>query len=322
MRTPSTPKIPVGISRCLIGDSVRFNGNHKHNRFCTSVLAEYFEFVPTCPEIEIGMSVPRKPIRLVQIDGSIKARESDDISKDYTDALTRKGQQFSAENPDICGFIATAGSPSCGINSTKLYLPNGYSVSKSSGLFSASLSKATPLLPMEEAGRLNDAALRENFIIRVYTYQRWQSLVKAGLTAKSIVDFHSRHKYLVMAHDHLAYKNLGQLVAKAGTEDRYELATQYITELMQALSNPPKRGKHCNVMHHLMGYLKKWISPKDKGELLNVIEDYRLGILPLIVPITLLKHHLQRWQEQQNYVLQQVYLSPYPHELGLRSQIQ
>lgn len=315
-------RIPVAISRCLLGDNVRYNGDHRHNRFCTSVLAEHFEFVPTCPEVEVGMSIPRKPVRLVQqTDHRIAMVETDDPSKDYTRDLTERAHSFVQDNKQIAGFIATPNSPSCGVFGVKLYLPNGNPVNKTTGLFSATLKQLNPLLPMEESGRLTDPGLRENFIMRVYTYHRWQQLSAAGITPRGLVEFHTRHKYLVMAHHPAAYKTLGQLVAQAGSGDCTLLAQQYIEVLMNALGSPAPRSRHCNVLHHLMGYLKKLIDVRDKQELLGTIEDYRDGIVPLIVPLALLRHHLERWRDQQRYILEQVYLNPYPYQLGLRSQV-
>lgn len=314
-------KIPVGISKCLLGENVRYNGDHKHNRFCTGVLSDYFHFVPTCPEVEIGMSVPRKPIRLVDVDGDIRAQEIGNPERDYTDPLAEHGQHYAQQNQEICGFIATPNSPSCGVFGVKLYLPNGNPINKTVGRFSHALRQQNSLLPIEESGRLNDAGLRENFITRVYTYHRWRTLKQQGLSPSSLVAFHSRHKYLIMAHNYSAYKKLGQMIADIGTCDLESAAADYIAALMQALSAPPERGTHCNVLQHLMGYLKNNIDGQDKQELLRSIEDYRSGITPLIVPIALLRHHFERASDQQQYALQQFYLAPYPHELGLRSHI-
>ncbi len=315
-------KIPVAISRCLLGDHVRYNGDHKHSRFCTGVLAEHFEFVPVCPEVQAGMSIPRKPVRLVlDPDQSIHARESDNSSRDHTLAITQQADIFVQDNSAIAGFIATPNSPSCGVFGVKLYLPNGNPINKTSGLFSQRLQALKPSLPVEESGRLNDAALRENFIMRVYTYHRWLTMAREPLTPAKLVAFHTRHKYLVMAHNPAQYRALGQLVAQAGHEDWPQRGATYIRLLMSALANPAPRQRHCNVLHHLLGYLKKLIEPRDKAELLATIEDYRDGIIPLIVPIALLRHHLERWCDQQRYLLDQVYLNPYPHQLGLRSQV-
>lgn len=314
-------KIPVGISRCLLGDNVRYNGNHKHNRFCTGVLADYFEFVPTCPEVEIGLKVPRPPIRLVDFDGDIRAVESDDPSQDYTRSLNALGENFAKTNKEICGFIATPNSPSCGVFGVKLYLPNGNPVNKTTGRFAQALRCANPLMPIEESGRLNDAGLRENFILRVYTYHRWLTFKQQGLTASGLIAFHSQHKYLLMAHNYSAYRELGRMVADIGGCDLSQRADDYIRGLMEALSTPSDRGTHCNALHHLMGYLKQQIDSQDKQELRTSIEDYRSGIVPLIVPIALLRHHFERNKPDHQYALKQFYLAPYPHELGLRSHI-
>ena len=317
----AAPKIPVGISRCLLGDNVRYNGDHKHNRFCTTVLSDYFEFVPTCPEVEIGMTVPRKPIRLVDFGNDVRAVESDNPERDHSASLLQRGYDYAISNDDICGFIATPNSPSCGVFGTKLYLPNGNPINKTEGLFSKALRLSNPLLPVEESGRLNDAGLRENFITRVFTLYRWKQMVKSGLSPAAMVLFHSRHKYLIMSRDYSAYKTLGKMVAKIDKQNLEKCADDYIAVLMAALSDPPKRGSQCNVLQHLMGYLKHELSRRDKQELLNTIEDYRNGIVPLIVPIALLKHHFEQEAEQHTYPLQQHYLMPYPHELGLRSHI-
>ena len=316
-------KIPVAISRCLLGENVRYNGDHKHNRFCTGVLSEYFEYIPVCPEVQAGMSIPRKPIRLVQqADESIRAVESDNADRDFTEQLSEQADHFVQDKAAIAGFIATPNSPSCGVFGVKLYLPNGNPINKTAGIFSQRLRQLNPLLPIEESGRLNDPGLRENFILRVYTYHRWQQMTQAPLTARSLVEFHTRHKYLVMAHNPAAYQALGQMVAQAGDAPSIDaLAGRYIQTLMLALANPAPRSRHCNVLLHLLGYLKKLIDGRDKQELLGTIEDYRHGIVPLVVPIALLRHHLERWREQQNYILNQVYLNPYPYQLGLRSQV-
>lgn len=316
-------KVPVAISRCLLGDNVRYNGDHKHNRFCTGTLSQYFDFVPVCPEVSAGMSIPRKPIRLVkQPDHSVRAVESDNPETDFTLPIARQAHNFVQDNKRVAGFIATPHSPSCGLFGVKLYLPNGNPINKTSGIFSGTLNRLNPLLPIEETGRLNDPGLRENFILRVYTYHRWQNLTQNPLTANTLVQFHTRHKYLVMAHSPAAYKSLGQLVAEASSRSIDELGQAYIRTLMEALATPAPRSRHCNVLQHVMGYLKRLINLADKRELLRTIEDYRNGIVPLIVPIALLRHHLQRWDEQQQYILKQIYLDPYPYELGLRSQVQ
>jgi uncharacterized protein YbgA (DUF1722 family)/uncharacterized protein YbbK (DUF523 family) len=319
--TDAFQKIPVGISRCLLGDNVRYNGDHKHNRFCTGVLGDYFDFIPTCPEVEIGMSVPRKPIRLVDVEGDVRALETDNPERDYSDKLIARGRDFGHQQNEICGFIATPNSPSCGAYGVKLYLPNGNPINKTRGLFSKALMVTNPLLPVEESGRLNDAGLRENFIMRVFTLHRWKQLLNQGVTAKALVQFHSRHKYLLMSRNYSAYRELGRLVANLDKDSLDSIAEQYIDGLMSALATPPERGTQCNVLQHLMGYVKQKLDKHDKQELLTSIEDYRTGVVPLIVPIALLRHHLNRNAEHNDYALKQFYLSPYPHELGLRSHI-
>ncbi len=314
-------KIPVGISQCLLGEPVRFNGGHKHLKFCTEVLANHFTFVDTCPEMNAGLGVPRKPIRLVGFQHGERAVETDDYSKDVTESLVSEGLRFAADHSEICGFIGAGGSPSCSAYSAKLYGTNGVPKGKQGGLFTQALLEQHPLLPVEDSGRLNDPGLRENFIMRVFTYHRWLALIRSGITANKLIEFHSKHKYLLMSHSSVAYKKLGKLLADAGNQPLPLLQQEYITILMTAIAKPPHRGQHCNVLHHIMGYLKKLITPQDKRELSQTIEDYRRGIVPLVVPLALLKHHLGHFPDRQQYALSQFYLSPYPYELGLRSQI-
>lgn len=317
----SAEKIPVGISQCLLGANVRFNGGHKKYKFCTQVMSKYFDFVDVCPEVNIGLGVPRKPIRLVALDAGTRAVETDDNSIDHTQALAQDGDQYAASHPELCGFIGAGGSPSCGVQSAKLYRTSGVPDGKVAGIFVQALSAEQTLLPMEDSGRLNDAGLRENFVLRVYTYHRWRQLLGSGLTPHKLIEFHAQHKYLVLAHSTEAYKLLGRLLSDLSAKPLDQLANDYIAGLMEGLGKPARRGQHCNVLQHLMGYLKNLLNSQDKKELADAIENYRRGVVPLVVPLALLNHHLQHHRERQRYVLNQVYLAPYPYELGLRSQL-
>ena len=209
-------KIPVGISACLMGDSVRFNGGHKRSRFCTDILSEYFDFRSTCPEVAIGMGTPREPIRLVSEhpnDDNIRAVGVDTPELDVTDKLKDHAVTVSENSSELCGFIFMQKSPSCGVFGVKRYLPNGHPEGTVSGIFAKEFARRNPLLPIEEAGRLNDAALRENFLVRVFTYRDWQLFRQQEVTAARLIDFHSKYKYLVMAHSLVHYKELGRLLA-------------------------------------------------------------------------------------------------------------
>jgi len=316
-------KIPVGISACLTGQAVRFNGGHKRSRFCTDILSQYFELKSVCPEVAIGMGTPREPIRLVSEtpdSEAIRAVGVEHPENDFTDQLKGYAADVTVSHTGLCGFIFMQKSPSCGLFGVKRYLPNGHPEGKAEGIFASEYARLNPLLPMEEAGRLNDAALRENFMVRVFTYHEWQLFRQEPVTAARLIDFHSRYKYLVMAHSLVHYKETGRLLSDL-SGDIEQIADQYFGLLMKALAKPASRKMHTNTLMHLQGYLKNLIQPADKAELERIIHEYRKGIIPLIVPLTLLKHHLNHHEEANAYARQQVYLNPHPYELGLRNQL-
>ena len=324
MKESIESNIKIGISACLMGQPVRFNGGHKRSRFCTDVLSKYFEFVGVCPEVGIGMSTPRQAIRLMSEsadDSNIRAVGSDDASLDVTEQLIDYAEQKASEMSDLCGFIFMQKSPSCGVYGVKRYLANGHPEGTTSGIFAREFIARHPLLPVEEAGRLNDDALRENFMVRVYTYHEWTSFRQQGLTPAALIDFHSRYKYLVMAHSLVHYKSMGQLLANLTRDTLEHIADEYFEQLMTALAKPASRKMHTNTLMHLQGYLKNLVTAQDKQELTGIIEQYRTGIVPLIVPLTLLKHHLNHHEEANAYARQQVYLNPHPYELGLRNSL-
>jgi len=313
-------RIKVGISSCLLGESVRFDGGHKHLRLCTDSLSRFFEFVAECPEVGIGMGIPRKPIRLVGKVDAPQAVAVHDYNLNYTEKLTAFGQQKAHEHSDLCGYIFMKNSPSCGLFRVKVYQENGYPAAETGrGLYADALKKAHPLMPMEESGRLNDPLLRENFITRVFAYYDWQQLVRSGLTHHKLISFHSRYKYSLMAHSPNHYGELGRMLADAGKHEIETLAERYFTELMTVLSKIASRNTHTNVLMHLQGYLKKKLSSAEKQELADIINRYRTAELPLIVPITLLKHHFNNHPDA--YIAKQAYLQPYPDALSLRNAI-
>jgi len=313
-------RIKVGISSCLLGESVRFDGGHKHLRLCTESLSRFFEFVPECPEVGIGMGIPRKPIRLVGDVESPQAVAVHDYHLNYTDKLTAFGQQKAREYSDLCGYIFMKNSPSCGLFRVKVYQENGFPAPEAGrGLYADALKKAHPLMPMEESGRLNDPLLRENFITRVFAYYDWQKLVGSGLTHHKLIQFHTRYKYTLMAHSPKEYGELGRMLADAGNHDIEALSTCYFAELMAVLSQIASRKTHTNVLMHIQGYLKKKLSSSEKQELADIINRYRTAELPLIVPITLLKHHFNNHPDP--YIAEQAYLQPYPDALSLRNTI-
>lgn len=313
-------KIPVGISQCLLGDPVRYDGGHKHSRLCTGVLARRFDFVPVCPEMGIGMGAPREAIHLVGTlhDDAVRAVGNRSAGLDVTEQLEQYGRDKAAELGELCGYVFMGRSPSCGLGSIKVYHPNGSPSGRSTrGLYAREFTARHPLLPVEEEGRLRDAQLCDNFVTRVYAWQRWRALEAMGLTPARLQDFHARHKYLLMAHRPAAYQHLGRLVALAHRRPIAEAARDYIHCFMATLQIVSSNRSHTNVLQHLAGYLKKVLDAPARQELATLIDDYRQGKVPLIAPLTLLRHHLGR--HPNAYVQRQVYLEPHPPELLLRN---
>ncbi|MFJ2540437.1 MULTISPECIES: DUF523 and DUF1722 domain-containing protein [unclassified Pseudomonas] len=320
MSEPSALKPKIAISACLLGAEVRYNGGHKESRLCSRTLSEYFEFVPLCPEVAIGLGIPREPIRLVGDPEHPEAIGTVNPAINVTQPLAEYGQKMAAELNDICGYIFMQQSPSCGLERVKVYHANGAPVNGGGrGIYAQAFCARHPDLPVEEAGRLNDPVLRENFITRVLAYRDWQQLLAQGLSRRALTEFHSRYKYQLMAHNPLQYKALGQLLGNMAQSDPAQLGPRYFSELMAALKKCATRGTHSNVLLHISGYLKQAISAEDKQEMQHVIGQYRLGIVPLVVPLTLLKHHFRLHPDP--YIAQQVYLQPHPENLSLRNAI-
>jgi len=321
---PASPlpgeKLRIGISSCLLGDQVRFDGGHKRDAFIVDHLGPWVEFVPVCPEVAIGLGIPRQPIHLVNGENGIRVVGVRDPSLDVTEPLLDYGREMAGQLTDLCGYILKSRSPSCGMERVKVYGAGGGPGSKTGvGLYAKAFMEAHPTLPVEEEGRLGDPVLRENFIERIFTYARWQAMVRRGLSAAAIVDFHTRHKLCLLAHGEVAYRRMGRMVANAGKVPPRELADAYLRELMAVLTLRATRRRHANVLQHLAGYLKRALDSDDRTELGEVIDEYRLGRVPLIVPITLFRHHFRRHPDP--YVEAQVYLHPHPPELMLRNLI-
>ncbi|MEQ4537423.1 DUF523 and DUF1722 domain-containing protein [Pseudomonas berkeleyensis] len=310
-------KAKLGISACLMGAEVRYNGGHKLSRLCSRSLSEHFDFIPVCPEVGIGMPVPREPIRLVGDPQSPRAVGTVDRSRDVTDALAAYAQRMADDLQGISGFIFMQQSPSCGLERVKVYQEGGRPSEPGRGIFAAAFCALHPDLPVEEDGRLNDPVLRENFITRVYAHAEWQHLLQQGLSRRALIAYHSRYKYLLMATDPARYKSLGQLLGNLARHDLADLAPHYFSELMAALKKCATRGTHSNVLQHLSGYLKRTLSSDEKQEMQQLIGQYRAGIVPLVVPLTLLKHHFRRHPDR--YIASQAYLQPHPEPLSLRN---
>lgn len=318
-------KLLVGVSSCLMGQEVRFNGGHKKDQYIVQTLGEYFDFQPFCPEVAIGLGIPRPIIRLVRetADAPVRAVETKQPDNDHTQKLAECAHSLTDHIQNFSGYILKKDSPSCGMVRVKVYRedqPKSPPQRDGSGIFARIIREQFPNLPMEEEGRLCDPVLRENFIERVFVYRRWQQLEQSTITPAKLVEFHTDHKYSIMAHDQTASKSLGQLVAKVGNcEDFSALCQQYIQQLMAIMSVRVSRGQHTNVLQHLMGYVSDAIDQDDRAELVETIMQYQQGFVPLIVPLTLLNHHFRK--HPHPYIERQYYLNPHPMELMLRNQL-
>lgn len=304
------PVIRVGISRCLLGEHVRFDGGHKHDPYLTGTLGRHFHWVPVCPEVDIGLGIPRESIRLVdEGDGVMRlkgVRSQADVTARMQSYCRSKMQELEGE--DLHGFILKKDSPSCGMERVRVYAGGGAPLRKGSGMFAKALMQHFPLLPVEEEGRLQDPGLRENFLERVYCYFRWTRLLAASPRPGDLVTFHTAHKCTILSHDEPSYRMLGRIVALAGKERKLLAArlNEYGSLFMEALHKKATPRKHANVLYHLLGYLKKSLDAADKEEMISVIEDFRNERTPLVVPLALLKHHFRK--HPVDWVLKQTYL--------------
>ncbi|MEM9623829.1 MAG: DUF523 and DUF1722 domain-containing protein [Pseudomonadota bacterium] len=322
MAFPARPEGPlqVGISQCLLGEEVRYDGTGARSSLPHAALGDLFDYTAFCPEVAIGMSIPREPIRLVGDIDSYRVLGVKDASIDKTDDLVGYAQQQVPVIKQLSGYIFMHNSPSCGLYRVKLYPPQqegkqqvpGNRVAR--GVYAAAVTRALPHLPVEDAGRLFDDVLRENFVTRVFAYAHWQ-LVADDMTAGTLVAFHSRYKYLLMAHSISAYQTAGRLLSDL-RDNVGEKAQTYIGLLMQGLQQPATANGHSNVLSHLQGYLKNHLDSASRQELAALIQAYRRGEQPLLAPLALLRHHFEKFPDE--YVLQQSYLDPHPAAAGLR----
>lgn len=311
--------ITIGISRCLLGQGVRFDGGHKKNNYATNILSNYFELKAICPEVESGMTIPRPTIHLRGSQDKPILVEVMKPENDHTEQMETFSKNKVKQLDNLSGFILKSKSPTCGMERVKIYQETPKQPLMGVGLFAKELMAHYPLLPVEEEGRLNDNTLRENFIERIFVYHRWNKIVTNQLTAKSLLNFHTEHKLTLLAHHQQTYRDLGKELADLKGKDIIAFSKDYITKFMKGMKNKANRKSHTNVLMHIQGYFKNVIDGDDKAELKDSIERYLNGQLPLIVPITLLKHHLRRHQDP--YLLNQRYLFPYPEELMLRNHI-
>jgi len=311
-------KIKLGISSCLLGNKVRYDGGHKFDPFLVNTLGQFVDYVPVCPEVESGFPIPREAFRLVG-DPEKPRLITRQTGIDSTPQMERWMEKKLPllEKEELCGFVFKSQSPSSGMERVKVYNEQGMAEKKGAGIFARALMRRLPLLPVEEEGRLQDIDLRENFIVRIFVYRRWRELLAGGATAGRLVDFQRRHKLLLMAHSPETARQLGKMVASAGTRPLTEILPEYEKLLLAALKQKATVRKNVNVLQHMLGYFKKQLDDFEKRELLATIENYRQNLVPLIVPLTLLKHYIDKFQEP--YLKDQFYLDPHPLELKLRN---
>ena len=317
--TPTRP-IRIGISACLLGQQVRFDGGHKRDAFLTDTFGRFVEWVPVCPEIECGLGTPREAMRLVRAEPAprlVTTKTAQDLTGHMERFSRVRAKSLAAE--ELSGYILKKDSPSCGLERVKVYDQHGSPTRDGRGLFAAALVAAYPDLPIEEEGRLYDPGLRDNFVERVFAYWRLRGLFAGRWSVGALVAFHTAHKLLVLAHAPEAYRRLGRLVAKASEIPRGELRRLYTTEFMQALAHLATPRRHTNVLQHMAGYFKTQLDAASTRELGAVIDDYRLGLVPLIVPVTLIRHYVRL--HDVRYLAGQIYLDPHPKELMLRNHV-
>jgi uncharacterized protein YbgA (DUF1722 family)/uncharacterized protein YbbK (DUF523 family) len=307
--------IVIGISACLVGEKVRYDSSNKPSNFCIHELGKHVSYKAFCPEVAVGLPIPRPTIRQILDQGVIKVSRPDG-SGDVSDAIREYGKKVAKLTEKFSGYVFCAKSPTCGMERVKVYSPEGNPLRDLGvGVFAKEIMEANPLLPCEENGRLNDPVIRENFVARVFAYRKWQELVDGGVTKHKLMQFHSKYKYTLMSHDLIAYKELGRLLARADL-DAAQMAEGYIAGFMTALKIKATRKKHANTLSHIQGYFSKHLSKDQRKELSEQIDAYRTGLMPLIAPLTLVKHYLM--EHPKPYLAQQSYLNPYPDDLKLR----
>jgi uncharacterized protein YbgA (DUF1722 family)/uncharacterized protein YbbK (DUF523 family) len=315
-----TDKVKLGISACLLGEKVRYDGGHQLDHFLTDTLGKFVEWVPVCPEVEYGLPVPREAMRLVG-DPESPRLMTIRTGVDHTEGMVRwaQGRLRELEKEDLCGFIFKSRSPSSGMRGVKVYTPSGMPSTRGIGIFAGEFMKRLPLMPVEDDGRMHDPVLRENFIERIFVFQRWREFKGRGGALRDLISFHSDHKLLILSHSPKHYAALGRLVAEGKKFKPDTLHGEYLTTLMEGLKAIATTKKNTNVLTHIVGYFKQRLPQDERKELLDVIETYHMGLVPLIVPIVMLKHYVRKYNEP--YLARQYYLTPHPAELMLRNHV-
>ncbi len=313
-------KIRLGISSCLLGEQVRYDRGHKLDHFLTDTLGQFVEWVPVCPEVEYGLPVPREAMRLVGLpeNPSLVTRKT---GIDHTEGMQEWARKrlTELEKKDLCGFVFKSRSPSSGMAGVKVYRESGMPSRKGRGIFARAFMDYFPFMPVEDDGRMHDTKLRENFIERIFVYKRWKDLLTKGRAVRDLVSFHTDHKYLIMAHSPKHLTILGKIVANAKQYKRSDLFEEYFRHMIEGLRLEATVKKNVNVLTHMVGYFKEVLTPDEKKELLEIVAHYHKGLVPLIVPVTLIKHYIRKYEEP--YLKRQFYLHPHPLELMLRNHV-
>jgi len=319
-RNLMTDRIKVGISRCLLGEKVRWNAGHKHDRSLTETLGQFVDYVPVCPEVECGLGIPRETLRLVG-DPENPRLLTTKTKIDRTDQMNRWARERlkDLEKEDLCGFIFKSDSPSSGMIRVKVYNEKGGSKKNGVGIFARMFMEHFPRIPIEDDGRLNNPKIRENFIEAIFVLKQWREVLARTKTVGSLVDFHARQKLLILSHSPVHSRQMGKLVAEGKRIKVNELYNQYEILLLEALKLKTTVKKHTNVLQHLMGYFKNRLTTDEKAELIEIMENYRQNHIPLIVPVTLFNHYVRKYD--QPYLKQQTYLTPHPVSLKLRNHV-
>lgn len=316
----TTRPIRIGISACLLGAEVRYDGGHKRDQFLSETFGRFVEWVPVCPEVEAGFGTPREPMRLVRVKREVRlltVKTERDVTEQLDAYSTRRVSELASE--DLSGYVLKKDSPSCGLERVKVYDAHSVAARSGQGRFASALVERFPDLPVEEEGRLSDPHLRENFVERVFAYWRLRGLFAGRWTVAALIRFHTAHKLTLMAHAPEAYRELGRLVARARGLPRRDLERRYSSAFMGALAVLATRRRHANALQHMAGYFKQALDRDSKAELLAAIDDYRRELVPLIVPMTLIRHHVRA--QHISYLAGQVYLEPHPKELMLRNHV-
>lgn len=320
IKQPARDALRIGVSACLLGQEVRFDGGHKRDTFLLDTLARFVEFVPVCPEVELGLGIPRESLRLER-DRTDLRLIGNKSRLDHTGAM----REFAAKRVrtlaayDLSGYVLKKNSPSCGMERVRVYARNGMPSRDGRGLFADELIRQFPYLPVEEEGRLNDARIRDNFIERVFAHRRMRDLFQRNWTYADLIAFHTTQKLQLMAHSPRAYSELGQLAANGRRRERERLRAEYAAALMTALAKLATPARHVNVLQHIAGYFHEFLDAAGRAELVALIEDYRKELVPLIVPITLIRHYVRLFNV--DYLKGQAYLEPHPKELMLRNRV-